>query len=221
MKGDRLLENFRGLFLALALLLGALPAAAQSMQSLGIRAGIGFNDTRIGTALVTDAPSSDETSFVVGLVADFHMPSAWSLQGGLLYTRRESTLHLAPAGGLPAITSRYEIDFLEAPITLRYRFSDGNFQPYVLAGPNFGFRLRASSKSDAGGDVLIERAGDQFRRASIALEAGLGLRYRTVGRGALTGDVRYIYGLTDLASSSGDSWKIRELRVLVGYDFRF
>ncbi len=54
---------------------------------------------------------------------------------------------------------------------------------------------------------------------NFALEAGVGVRYRPVGRGSVTADVRYIYGLTDMAGNANDSWKIREVRVLLGYIF--
>jgi opacity protein-like surface antigen len=213
------LKNRLGLFLVSVPLLVPMPALCQSMWGIGVRAGVGFNDTKVETALRQDASSSDKTSFVVGLVSDFHLPETWSLQVEALYTRRETTLHFAAAQGLPAITSRYKLDFIEVPITVRYHFTNGTWQPYVFGGPNFGIRVNAKAESDSGGPTLTEDVGDQFRRMNVALEAGAGVRYRTVGRGAVTADVRYIYGLTDMAGNANDSWKIREVRVLLGFIF--
>src|SRR5258706_14848219 len=152
------------------------------MWGFGIRAGAGFNDTKVETALRQDASSSDKTSFVVGLVSDFHLPQTWSLQVEALYTRRETTLHFAAAQGLPPITSHYKLDFIEIPITVRYHFTNGNWQPYVFGGPNFGIRINAKAESDSGGPTLTEDVGDQFRRMNVALKAGAGVRGRACGR---------------------------------------
>ena len=140
------MKNLVRLFVACVPFLLPLAAMGQAMEGIGPRVGVGFNDTSIDTALRTDAPSSDKTSFVVGLAAEWHIPASLSLDAAALYTRRETTLHFAAADNLPAITSRYKVDFIEIPIDLRYNFGNSGFQPYVFAGPNFGIRINAKAE---------------------------------------------------------------------------
>lgn len=213
------MRKTRLLLLVLALSFLMSPAARAEDLDLGVRAGFGFNDTDFDIALRNDPTATDKNNFVVGLAAEIHLVGGWAIETDALYTRRTTTYHPAAQGPLPAITTEYNLDFIEIPVNVRYQFKSGPLQPFVFLGANFGILVNATGDSNSGGPVLHESVDDQFTTMSAAAEGGVGLRYRLKSTGALMADVRYIYGLTDIASNSNDHWKIREVRVLAGFVF--
>lgn len=67
------------------------------------------------------------------------------------------------------------------------------------------------------GNLRVE-LDDQVEDTDVALVVGAGVE-RTLARGALVADVRYVLGTRNLNAAAGPDQKARALQVLVGYRF--
>jgi opacity protein-like surface antigen len=124
------------------------------------------------------------------------------------------------ANNLPAIRAKYTLDFLEIPIMVRATLGWGAVRPYLFAGPNFGIRLKASSDNTSAGGSQSYNVKDQIGSTNVSIEVGAGVGYKFAENTTLTGDARYSYGLVNLSRTDGDSWKTRDVRVMIGLLFR-
>jgi len=204
----------------LALTLFALPAAA---QHFGIKGGVNLNRDSVSLGLPIGSGPSDETTLVGGVAVDAEVWDQLRFQMEVLYQRRSTTITFLDSTGLPPIETEYRLDYFVVPLLLRYDLSPGPFIPYAVAGTQLGFRFRAHAESRSAGNTRDDDVGDQFKRTDVALVVGGGVAYRIRGGVFLTGDLRYVHGLTNISENptGADEWKTRSLQIMGGVAFRF
>jgi hypothetical protein len=104
--------------------------------------------------------------------------------------------------------------YFDIPVFLRYNFAvSKSYQPYVILGPNLGFRTSAKVVFPDGSSF---DASDEF--SSIDLGVGLGGGVEVpLSNLILFGETRYVFGLNDINEESGESTvKNRGLQILLG-----
>jgi hypothetical protein len=104
--------------------------------------------------------------------------------------------------------------YFDIPVFLRYNFAvSKSYQPYVILGPNLGFRTSAKVVFPDGDSF---DASDEF--SSIDLGVGLGGGVEVpLSNLILFGETRYVFGLNDINEESGESTvKNRGLQILLG-----
>lgn len=101
------------------------------------------------------------------------------------------------------------VDYFQVPILAKLNFGDdgGSVMGYVVAGPNFDFKV------SEGGDVL---GFDDYEGFDIGLTGGIGVelsKFIIEGRG--------IWGFRSIAKDLGDANKLktRSFAILLGYRF--
>lgn len=102
------------------------------------------------------------------------------------------------------IQSTLILDYVEVPVLGRMSgnaFRGGRF--YVVAGPSFGVRVRAKSKTVFSGSTEEFDISGEIERLDVGVTAGAGLQF-----GALVIDGRFTYGLSDIDSDKTDAVKV-------------
>jgi hypothetical protein len=224
---DKLLISFkennymrRNLLLAslLALPLLASPSLAQDRgYTLGIVGGANFPSTDVD-ARTLQTGTSDSTGIAIGVHAEGRLGRNWTFVSQILYVQRKTEVTFAAVQGQPETRTTYTLDFLEVPYHLKYSFGMGRaVQPYLFGGGSVGYRLSANGEHVTSGRPTFDQSeSNTFDKVNWALEAGGGLSFRAGDNTFILGDVRYVYGLTNMATQDGDSWKTRDVRVMVG-----
>ncbi|MEO6323767.1 MAG: porin family protein [Thermoanaerobaculia bacterium] len=208
--------------LGLVALGASTPALAQSTWA-GAFVGINAPSTSIETSLRTDGSPSGSSSLVGGIYLDQQISDLFSFRVGVFYVSRETSIRFQdPINNLPPIDADYKLGFLEFPFQLKATFRrDQKIEPYLFIGPSVGVRLSAKSDNTSGTARQEFDVGDQFGSFSVAVAAGAGVRFLVSPRVALSGEASYSVGLTNLAKATGNSWKQRDFRAMVGLEFGF
>lgn len=180
-------------------------AAAQEV-SAGIRIGV-----------------TSATVSVEGLTG-FEPEARTGVQGGVWLTLGGRTVRLQPElivstrkflGGTPAGDVSVKSTVIEVPVLLAARGNaDGKVHPLLLVGPSLSF-IRNPTQTFGGVETNID---DQLKGTDAGLVIGGGLEV-DVTRGALVFDVRYVFGLKNIATAADTTFKTRAWLASVGYRF--
>jgi hypothetical protein len=213
------------LALGLFALAAAQPASAQEGFWLGIKGGYGSPSPDVSTDLQILKGTDDAGGVVVGLSFEGGWWKSLTLESEVLYVSRKATNTYFGGtndhGGYQGdVSAEYTFETLEFPLHARYTFGKGTINPFVLAGASVAVPLNIDSVNRAGSATGTEDAQDQFDSAWFALEGGAGVEIRAGASTLLTLDARYVYGLTNIAALSSDTWKWRDWRILGGIKFR-
>lgn len=122
------------LFFAGAAVLGAQPL------SYGVKVGVPVNDPVETTPFTTSSPSR----WTGGPFVELHLPFHLSVEFSALYrTSKENATHVFPLGAAQnpyLFTSTDKVHTWDFPVLLKYRFTEGAFQPFIGAGGGWSYR---------------------------------------------------------------------------------
>lgn len=111
----------------------------------------------------------------------------------------------------------YSLGYLAAPINLRYDVLTGSVPLYLFAGTTVGALLHATQEQNG----QQTDAKNQFRAIDVTLDLGGGIGYRLSPSLSVLGDVRFSYGLIDDTMLGVDSWRSRNVKVVLGLTYTF
>jgi hypothetical protein len=185
---------------AVATVLLAAPAAAQSYGGLVIKGGLSYGNVSNSGVFPGDAKQRSGAALGLGLmsggVLGFGVEGLWA-QRGFDNTVPGGTRHL---------------DYIDVPAYLRFALQNPAIEPFAYAGPQVSFEI----KCDADDGVCPEGR----KKTSYAGVIGAGLRLPQLAGISVEG--RYVYGLTDLRLNTvtdSESYKTRSFMVLFGIGF--
>ncbi len=180
----------------------AAPVCAETW-TIGARGGAAYTSVRFEDASATDARWMPVAGVFVTL------PPRWgvALQPEVLYAPRGAVL----TGSFEGTSIR--IDVLDVPVLGRVSLGR---RLYVVAGPSFGVRLRAHTRTTFGGVTEEFDVSSQLRRVDVGVTGGAGIQFR-----ALVIDARYTFGLTDIDRDTTDeaTTHTRALSFTAGWRF--
>ncbi len=177
--------------------------APQASHAAGLKGGVelGLNYSTFMGSDATDAKS--KAGFAIGGFLNVGFTDLISLQPELLYTQK---------GASDSQTTN--ISYLEIPILVKFSFlTDKKVSPNVFVGPSLAFLLAA----DTGGPDISSNLNGFDYGAVIGAGVNIGL-----GGGALIVNLRYDYGLADIAKEvAGRQPDVKNgaLSLMVGYQF--
>lgn len=215
----------------------AKSADAWDLNSLGVLTQLGVqlgpnatNASLSSTALVPDA--NGRTRMTFGMNATIGLGT---LFGGMFYVQPE--LNFVQRGfDQPIIeqTTRSNLEvslnYLELPLLLKVRpkLEIPKIRPYAVLGPSLAMLTSATAQlttRDANGQTSVAEhdAGD-YRTFALNMNLGAGAEFELSDVVALSASLRYIAGLTNLASRPDESGEVRTLKqnavqVLAGVQF--
>ena len=138
----------------LMVLLVSFSFVSKAQMNIGVKASLNM--------ATISGDNTDETemmpSYQVGLVTNFNISEAFSIQPGLMLSGKGSKKSLND------VDTRLTLNYLEVPINVIYNISD--FQ--VFAGPYLGFGLFADVKSD---NDLADEIDAEFKNDISLVEA--------------------------------------------------
>ena len=190
--------RFSSIIVFVAIVCGAVPAAAQSFGAKGgyNTGSVSFQEDRSG--LVTAA----QPSFVAGGWIRFPLFGRFDLQVEGLYSKRVTKFE---------DVIKDSLTYFELPALLRYRLTQGpSWRFHVVGGAVYGHLLDASEEfSGTSEDIkhLIEPN-------DLALSIGADFE-----RGKWLFDFRYLYGLTEVYADPGSLFSARQkvIQITAGY----
>lgn len=172
-----------------ALWLGAPPAAAQGL-GVGVKGGLNFSTVVFDG---TDFPATRTAGIVAGAFVTVPVLGWFTLQPEVLYSAKGADFD-------NGVRSELRLDYLEVPILLRVPLgAAGGARLYAVAGPSFGYRLRARSRTTFSGATEEIDIADDIEQLDLGLAAGAGIALR-----ALAVEARYTHGLSDIDTDKDD-----------------
>ncbi len=196
----------KGVLLAMALMAFIIvPISAQ--LTVG-----GFIDLNIAGISVNPGGDNEEYSsyFGIGIGGIVTYP----LMNGLALQAEPMILQKGGKVTEDDVTLTLKVLYFDIPIFLRYNFvvSD-SYLPYVILGPNLGFRTSAKVVFPDGSS---SDASDEFSGIDLGLGLGGGVEV-PLSSLIVFGETRYVFGLNDINMESGESTvKNRGLQILFG-----
>ena len=110
------------------------------------------------------------------------------------------------------------INYIDVPILLKLKILNSNlFNVNVLGGPSFGYATNGEEVEN-GTVINLNFGEDNIKRFDVGIHAGAGLALE-LGSIAVVGDVRYLFGLSDL-DGSDRAIKNRGILLSAGLQFR-
>jgi hypothetical protein len=193
--------------LALCLILGNhSPALAQG----GSGVIVGANFAKVEVTPDEGTSFDRRTGLVGGIFIGLPLGTGLTIQPEALYSQKG--VKFKDAGGETTI----ELDYLDVPVLARITAGGGGGLA-LIAGPSFGFKLRARGKADAGGQTQEEDLSDEVEPFDLGFIVGAGIRSKTMFI-----DGRYQWGLSNINKSALDGTnevKNRVFSVLLGIRF--
>lgn len=199
-------------------------AFAQSGLDYGVRAGVD-----IGTEHITPLDGttiSSKVGFVGGGQLDYWFNNMWAFSAQLLFDQKGAAASQSFdfLGTTISSTGTLTANYIELPITIKVRFGDGAFRPYIYAGPTIGILLSASSRSSANGQDSTSDVKSEFTSTDFGVVGGVGVTYEVSEHTAIFLDAGYEYGISNVANNSQNSGSngtanSRDIRIMAGILF--
>lgn len=194
--------------LALAPRLGAESLTAQAVENsptIGVVGGLSSAKIVISGPGVSISFDS-RTGFVAGMGLTQRLDDALAVEVDGLYVQQ----------GLDAssndATVRLNIDYLEFPVLLRYRFPTSSTIPFLAGGAALAYKARCTGALSQGEVSVSEGCGEDVNMWDYGLLAGGGIT-----SGALSASVRYFWGLGDIIDDPDANMRNRVLMLMLGY----
>jgi hypothetical protein len=115
------------------------------------------------------------------------------------------------------LTVKDIINYIEIPLLLKYRLSEGNLTPSIFVGPFAAFRISAKEKIN---DASIDTK-DLVKSFDYGLTGGFEFAYNMGETSKLLFDLRYNLGLGKVSNIPGDTkpGKNRGFSAMIGVSF--
>jgi hypothetical protein len=197
-------------------LFGQLP------ERVGIQAGLNFaNAARTGFPEGVSFTNKVKTGIVAGAIAEWPLGSLFYLQCEPHFVQKganvSETFYFADEEFTSTAVAKFE--YVELPLTLKLRIPAPGIKPYLLTGPNLGYRLSAA----------VETAGqerdyrDRTRTYDFGLDIGGGVEHNLAPLVTLLIDFRFTLGMVDIIKpqslTDATTWKSRDFKLLASILF--
>jgi hypothetical protein len=153
----------------------ALPQPAAAGVRFGLKAGANVANVN-GDAIEELQDWQNTVGFCGGIFLEFNLGKVLTIQPEVLYTMK---------GSETAEGGKLDLDYIEVPVLLKVRLPIASIHPFLIAGPAFGWNLKA---------VVDGIEVEDWPTSDYSAVFGAGLQ---LGR-TLHLDVRYTMGLAKL-----------------------
>ncbi|MBK8983350.1 MAG: PorT family protein [Ignavibacteria bacterium] len=183
---------------------------AQSF-SWGPVAGLNFSN-------ITESPSSgvtstNKTGLIAGIKFERKFDSSFSVISKIRYL----------SSGFKSKSGQYDItwnmEYLDFPILIKYKFNIENVFPYLTAGFSTGFNLSAKLKSSENIVAVEVDFKNSIEKYNFELLFGTGIDINILESKSIFVQIAYSLGLVDINKSNNTSWKTKSIQVTSGLLF--
>ncbi len=221
------LSRFAALFVVI--LLSTANVSAAEKPSFGVLGGLDLANLAIDPDPIDASLDSIKRANVGGLVELGLTPVA-SLQARCMYVPKGAGIDATEQG----VSFRAEtvVDYVTVPVLLKLQAKTAKVRPYVVVGPEFGFKARAavsiSTTVSVPGDLLAElekelsdQVNNELKSTDVALDFGGGVEIPS-GRMSVLIEGIYSLGLRNIAiNSDGEDGSAKTRTFLFNVGIRF
>jgi hypothetical protein len=222
----------RKLSFAVVLLLSIVfVTGSQAQLRIGVRAGANIAGQ---TRDIDTTTLSSKVGFIGGLDLQYWFSTSLGLDLQLLYDQKgvsEGEVSVPnPITHQQATVSRdMSLNYLEIPLLIRFNLSDGQYRPYVFAGPSFGLFLSGKQTTTSTGENVASNLNAETDIPSanmgsdLALDFGAGIAYKMVYGPAFTLDAGYAMGMSKITKAGVDDTaniRSKDIRIMLGISFQ-
>ena len=205
----------------ICLLLLLLPAVLSAQQiSIGFRGGVASTTAAVDPELSLAA----RTGVLVSAGVGFQFTELLGAQAEVQFVQRGARIALPT--GIGRVAGTYQLDYLQLPLLLKVGLTEGRLRVFAVAGPTLGVLFSAQASGSVAGIDTTLSATDDFKNNEWAIEFGGGTEIDLDPMIALTADVRYDLGLTNVLNQSDfpplqlNQMRLNGLKAEVGILFR-
>lgn len=199
--------------IVLLILFSTLFANSLSAQiSIGIQGGLNSAILNLSNK-APEATLSYNNGFVFGTIINYKINKIFSLQSEPRYIQKGERAKL-DLGNIKT-DSKIHYNYLELPIYCVTEFTESQLIPFALAGINLGYLLNVKAESIFMGKEGTYDVTDDYKMLDIAVDFGVGLKYKVTVSTSLLLNARYSYGIYDISKSEG-SVNTRGIQLLLG-----
>lgn len=205
---------------AFALVFATGSAFAQMGMRAGVKAGVDFSNLGGDAEQLLETSLKSKTGFSAGAFLGFDLHRMFRLQLEGQYVQKGTK---AEEQGVDV---KIKLDYIEfmVPLTLLIP-TEGSVTPRLYAGPAVGIEASCKFSGTEGGvtidvDCDSDEIGAQTKSVDFGVFFGGGVDF-AVGPGALTLDVLYNLGLSNIndVPDTSESIKNQNIQVMAGYAF--
>ncbi len=205
----------------------------------GVQVGVNIANASY-TSTMSGITKSARTGLLLGGILEIGVSDIVLLRAEPMYVQNGARMDISlgtwPESGDQSMKAIYKLEYLEIPVHVKWQIGAAAVRPYVFAGPNLGVLLAATLEEEIPPPAVPEpeyrESGtrdiqDRFASTNFAVDFGAGVTYDVAVDIQLIMDVRYSLGLSNIAKPPDpndqgfepDSWKSRDVRILVGVLF--
>jgi opacity protein-like surface antigen len=232
------------------LLLPALAfwVVAQSVQAqtstpviLGVKGGLNLGNASLSPDLPAEYSKSNRNGILAGGYAEFGIAEGLYITGevlyaqmGLKYSASASSLG-APAGVSGSADVTEKVDYVDVPISLKYKFPipESIVRPYVFAGPSFGYNVSSKTLQEISGQLAQlaaqyygmpasseEDNKDSTKSVDVEGHLGVGVEFEVSSNVLVFVDGRYSMSFTNVSKAASQQAKPRNIMFMAGVGFK-
>lgn len=171
-------------------------SASGGHNYFGLAGGANFS------GLTNQNPATGNTEIVGGIFADWAMSQVWYLETGLRY--QSYGISASAVSGGSTLTVSSDAHYLEIPILLKPIFDAGGWYPYLMVGPDVGFKISETGTVTINGTSL-SASTSIYNTVNFSANAGAGAMFpfSEIVRGLLQFD--YSLGVINVISPSANA----------------
>lgn len=200
------------------------PAPEFSPVAFGLQGGVDFSNPRVND--LGYSSGNWRNGIAGGVSLDFAFVPGFGLATGAYYVQRRARPTYTDVNGILFDTD-WRLDYVVVPLVFKAMFGPGPVRPYIFAGGNVGFLVRA--RGDVGNAFGLDAGSfdvkSAFKNTDWAVEGGVGLRFDVAPHVGITVEGTYSHGLTNVVDQGttfgAGSWKSRDILALGGVQFGF
>ncbi len=198
--------------IAVVLFCLAIPTYAQ--VSFGIKGGVNvaeFSFKDQGTTI----PQSSVNGFTLGGVLEIGITDNIFIQPEAVFLQKGSELNTSITG------LKTNVNYLDIPILLKVKLINAQLlELNLLGGPSFGLALNGEETTVGGQTIDVNFGGENgLKRFDLGINAGGGIAIR-LGSISVFGDVRYLFGVSNISEDANREIKNKGLNLSVGLMFK-
>ena len=205
----------QGITLLIVLLFAGISTTSFAQIRFGAKTGLNFSNM----SAKSDLGNADEIyktkiGFHIGVTAEVPLSANLYFEPALLFSTKGFKIDETLAKGST------NLNYLELPLNLLYKFDVGSLKLFALAGPYVGFAMSGKTKADGIDDITLKigtnKEEDSIKPLDFGANFGAGVEISNITVG-----LQYGLGLANIATNTdgGLSVKNKVFGVSVGYKF--
>ena len=202
----------KSFILAIGLFLLTFPVYAQ--LSFGLKGGVNVAEFSIKEQSAT-IPQSSINGFTLGAVLEIGITDNIFIQPEAIFLQKGSELNTS------LTNLKTNVNYLDIPVLLKIKLLNTKLLNInLLGGPSFGLALNGEETTPGGQTVDINFGGENgLKRFDLGINAGGGVGVN-LGSIGVFGDVRYLFGVSDISEDANREIKNKGLNLSVGLIFK-